>query len=69
MQQDKEKTITLRSFSDIMDAKATQTILSEYGIESFLKDENVLGLDPVAGVELKIFERDKEAALRIINGN
>jgi hypothetical protein len=69
MQQDKEKTITLRSFLDIMDAKAIQTTLSEYGIESFLKDENVLGMDPVAGVELKIFEKDKEAALRIINSN
>ena len=69
MQQDKEKTIILRSFSDIMDAKAMQATLSEYGIESFLKDENVLGLDPVAGVELKIFEKDKEAALRIINAN
>jgi len=69
MQQDKEKTITLRSFSDIMDAKTMQMTLSEYGIESFLKDENVLGMDPVAGVELKVFEKDKEAALRIINAN
>jgi len=69
MQQDKEKTITLRSFSDIMDAKAMQMTLSEYGIESFLKDENVLGMDPVAGVELKVFEKDKEAAWRIINTN
>jgi len=69
MQKDKDKTITLRSFSDIMDAKAMQATLSEYGIGSFLKDENVLGLDPVAGVELKIFEKDKEAALRIINAN
>ena len=69
MQQDKEKTITLRSFSDIMDAKTMQMTLSEYGIESFLKDENVLGMDPVAGVELKVFEKDKEAALRIINTN
>jgi len=69
MQQDKERTITLRSFSDIMDAKTMQMTLSEYGIESFLKDENVLGMDPVAGVELKVFEKDKEAALRIINTN
>jgi hypothetical protein len=69
MQQDKEKTITLRTFSDIMDAKTMQMTLSEYGIESFLKDENVLGMDPVAGVELKVFEKDKEAALRIINTN
>ena len=69
MQHDKEKTITLRSFSDMMDAKTMQTTLSVYGIESFLQDENVMGMDPIAGVELKIFEKDKEAALRIINAN
>ena len=69
MQHDKEKTITLRSFSDMMDAKTMQTTLSVYGIESFLQDENVMGLDPIAGVELKIFEKDKDAALRIINTN
>ena len=69
MQQDKEKTITLRSFSDMMDAKTMQTTLSVYGIESFLQDENVMGMDPIAGVELKIFEKDKDAALRIINTN
>jgi len=69
MQHDKEKTITLRSFSDMMDAKTMQTTLSVYGIESFLQDENVMGMDPIAGVELKIFEKDKDAALRIINTN
>ena len=69
MQQDKEKTITLRSFSDMMYARTMQATLLESGIESFLKDENVLGMDPIAGVELKIFEKDKEAALRIINTN
>jgi len=61
-----EKTIVLQSFSDIMDAKAMQVKLSEHGIESFLNDENVLGMDPVAGVELRIFEKDKESALKII---
>ena len=55
----KEKTIVLESFSDMMDAKAMQVRLSEHGIESFLNDENVLGMDPVAGVELRIFEKDK----------
>jgi len=27
----------------------------------------VLGLDPVGGIELKIFEKDKEAALKLID--
>lgn len=63
---DKEKTIILETFSDLMDAKNLQNKLSENGIESFLKDENLLGMDPVAGIELKIFEKDKEAAISIL---
>ncbi len=64
MQQD--KTIVLQTFSDIMDAKVMQNKLEEHGITSSLTDENVLGLDPVSGIELKIFEKDKEAALKLI---
>ena len=33
-----------------------QNKLEEHGITSSLTDENVLGLDPVSGIELKIFE-------------
>ena len=62
-----DKTIVLQTFSDLMDAKMLQSKLMENGIESFLKDENVLGMDPVAGVELKIFEKDMEAALKVMN--
>jgi hypothetical protein len=39
----------------------------EKGIRSFLKDENTLAIDPVAGIELSIFEKDKEEALKIVN--
>jgi len=60
------KTIVLKTFSDIMEAKAMQNKLEEHGITSSLTDENVLGLDPVSGIELKIFEKDKEAALKLI---
>jgi hypothetical protein len=62
-----DKTIVLQTFSDLMEAKAMQNKLDENGITSSLTDENVLGMDPIAGVELKIFEKDKEAALKIIN--
>ena len=61
-----DKTIVLRTFSDLMEAKAMQNKLEEHGITSSLTDENVLGLDPVSGIELKIFEKDKEAALKLI---
>ena len=62
-----DKTIVLQTFSDLMEAKAMQHKLEEHGITSSLTDENVLGMDTIGGVELKIFEKDKEAALKLIN--
>ena len=62
-----EKTIVLQTFSDLMQAKAMQQKLEEHGITSSLTDENVLGMDPVGGIELKIFEKDKEAALKLVD--
>ena len=64
MQQD--KTIVLQTFSDLMEAKTMQDKLRDNGITSSLTDENVLGMDPIAGIELKIFEKDKEAALKLM---
>ena len=62
-----DKTIVLQTFSDLMEAKAMQNKLEQHGITSSLTDENVLGMDPIAGVELKIFEKDKEAALKLLD--
>ena len=62
-----DKTIVRQTFSDLMQAKAMQHKLEEHGITSSLTDENVLGMDPIGGIELKIFEKDKEAALKLID--
>ncbi len=62
-----DHTIILHTYNDMLEAKMIQDKLKENGIESFLNDENVMGLDPVGGAELKIFEKDKEAAEKIIN--
>ena len=66
MAHEKDKTITLHTYPDVTEAKMIQDKLKENGIDSFLNDENVLGMDPVAGVELKVFEKDKAKAERII---
>jgi hypothetical protein len=62
----KDKTIILHTYNDLQEAKMIQDKLKENGIESYLEDENVMGLDPVGGVELRIFEKDIEAAEKII---
>ena len=63
-----DKTIILHTYNDMLEAKMIQDKLAENGIESFLNDENVMGLDPVGGVELRIFEKDAAAAQKIISG-
>ncbi|HMU45912.1 MAG TPA: DUF2007 domain-containing protein [Chitinophagaceae bacterium] len=67
MSKETEKTITLHVYADGIEAKIMQDKLNAGGISSFLNDENVLGMDPVGGVELKIFEKDKEAAEKILH--
>lgn len=61
-----EPTIVLHAYPDMIEAKINQDKLQENGIESFLNDENVMGMDPIGGVELKIFEKDKEEAEKIL---
>ena len=51
-----DKTIILHTYNDLLEAKMIQDKLKANGIDSILNDENVMGLDPVGGVELKIFE-------------
>ncbi len=61
-----DKTIVLHTYLDTLEAKIIQDRLKENGIDSFLNDENVLGLDPVGGAELRIFEKDKEEAEKLL---
>ncbi len=63
-----DKTIVLHTYTEMLEAKMIQDKLKENGIDSFLNDENVMGLDPIGGAELRIFEKDKEAAEKIISG-
>ncbi len=58
--------IVLKVFNDYADAGAAQSKLMEAKIESFLEDENVAGLNPLGGVELKIFAKDMAIAAGIL---
>ena len=63
-----DKTILLSIFNGSLEATIVQDKLKENGIESFLENENPIGLNPLGGIELKIFSKDKEAAEKIISG-
>jgi len=64
MQQD--HTVVLAIFNDVVEANMAREKLRASGIDSFLENENVMGLNPLGGVELKIFSKDKEAAEKIL---
>ena len=64
MQQD--HTIVIAIYNDIVEANVAQEKLKENGINSFLENENVMGLNPLGGIELKIFSKDKEAGEKIL---
>jgi hypothetical protein len=66
MQQD--HTIVLSIYNDVVEANLVREKLKANGINSFLENENVMGLNPIGGIELKIFSKDKEAAEKILAG-
>ena len=61
-----ENTIIYHTYNDLMEATIVMDKLNENGIQAFLKDENVMGLDPVGGVELRIFEKDLKKAEEVL---
>lgn len=61
-----DKTIIIHTYNDILEAGLAQAKLKENGIESYFKNENVAGLNPIGGIELKIFLKDKEEAEKIL---
>ena len=63
-----DEIVVLEIFNDSLTAGFAQNKLKEEGIESFLSDENVVGLNPLGGIELKIFSNDIDRAKKILAG-
>lgn len=62
-----ESVEVIGTFNDMVEASVLQSKLKEAGIESFVHDENVLGMNPLGGVKLKVFSKDKAAALTLLS--
>jgi hypothetical protein len=58
--------ITIYTFKDLLEASFAQSKLKSNMIESFLEDGNIIGLNPLGGVELKIFAKDIEKVKDIL---
>ena len=63
----KDEIVVLKIFNDSLAANFAQNKLQEEGIESFQVDENVVGLNPLGGIGLKIFSRDLLKAKAILS--
>lgn len=63
---EQDHTIVIAIYNDIVEANVAQEKLKEIGIDSFLENQNVMGLNPLGGIKLKIFSKDKEAAEKIL---
>ncbi|HEV8282661.1 MAG TPA: DUF2007 domain-containing protein [Chitinophagaceae bacterium] len=63
----KDEIVVLKIFNDSLAANFAQNKLREEGIESFLVDENVVGLNPLSGIEVKIFSKDLQKAKKILS--
>ena len=64
--------VTLKTFDNPIDAHLLQSKLDNEGIESFLLNENMIGLNPlfnnVLGViQLKINANDLEVSILVVN--
>lgn len=63
---EQDKTIVVHTFPSLQEASMALDKLEAEGIKGFLKNENVLGLDPVGGTEVHVFEKDMEAAVELL---
>jgi hypothetical protein len=63
--------ILVKTFNTPHEAHIFKMNLESYGIECFLRDENLVGLDPmyniaIGGVKLYIHEEDRDKAIEIL---
>lgn len=66
-----DKTITLTSYYNLMEAEITRGLLEANGISCFLADDNAIAANPfynqaLGGIKIKVFERDVEKCREIL---
>ena len=64
-----DKLVTIAEFTDYIEAEMAKQLLSDFGIESVVTDENAANLYPISGVvgpELQVFEKDAQQAREIL---
>lgn len=58
--------IVVRTYNDIATAISAKERLEEAGITATIDDMDVVGMTPLAGIEVKIFSNDLEKANQVL---
>ncbi|WP_300598253.1 hypothetical protein [Niabella sp.] len=58
--------IVARTYNDIATAISAKEKLEEAGITATIDDMDVVGMTPLAGIEVKIFSKDLEKANQVL---
>lgn len=66
--QDNEEIVVAKTYDDIGAATTAKERLEEAGIKAVIDDMNVAGMSPLAGIEIRVFERDLKKAVEILDG-
>jgi hypothetical protein len=64
-----DKLVTIAEFTDYIEAEMAKQLLSDFGIEAVVTDENAANLYPISGVvgpELQVLEKDAQQAREIL---
>ncbi len=61
-----EELIIVKIFNNSFEANLAKDKLNAKGIASFQEEENVVGLNPLGGIELKVLSKDLKSATAIL---
>ncbi len=61
-----EDIVVAKVYDDIGAATSAKEKLEEAGIKAIVDDMNVAGMTPLAGIEIRVFAHDLDAAARIL---
>ena len=66
MANDNEEIVVAKVYDDIGAATSAKEKLEESGVKAVIDDMNVAGMTPTAGIEVRVFSKDLDRALQIL---
>lgn len=64
--QNQDEIVVVKTYNNIGEATSAKEKLEEAGITATIDDMDVVGMTPLAGIDVKIFSNDLEKANKIL---